>query len=181
MKIKQIFKEQYPSNRKTLFHYISNYYYDTILKTMDENNGWIIKLIKKPFEKPFLKKVEEELFKDFIDEAEYYIALNEENMEIGWICISYQKWNNTARLWDIDVNIEYRRKGVGKDLLKFAEGRAKEWNCRALVLECQSSNYPAICFYRKNGYNLSGIDIIAYSNEDIKRCEVRLELGKLFD
>lgn len=89
-----------------------------------------------------------------------------------------QSWNNTARIWDISISEESQHKGFGEKLLNFAEKRAVEWNCRAIVLECQSSNYAAIQFYLKNGYNFIGFDLIAYSNNDIDHHEVRFEMGK---
>lgn len=89
-----------------------------------------------------------------------------------------QRWNNIARLWDINVNEENRRKSIGKKFLEFGLAKAKEWKCRAIVLECQSSNYPAISFYLKNDFKLTGLDLIAYSNQDIEKHEVRLEMSR---
>ena len=48
---------------------------------------------------------------------------------------------------------------------------------RALVLETQSCNTDAIAFYLHEGLSLIGLDTCCYSNEDIPRGEVRLELG----
>lgn len=181
MNIKQIFQEDYPNNKKTIFSYKSNYFYDVNLKTKNQDDGWIIDIIKKPFSEVFVKNIEGVIFENNIDNAEYFIALNDNNVEVGWICVIFQKWNNLARLWDIEVDERYRNQGIGKELLDFAETRAKKWKCRALTLECQSSNFPAISFYRKNGFNLTGTDLIAYSNEDIKKCEVKLEMSKKID
>lgn len=47
---------------------------------------------------------------------------------------------------------------------------------RGVILETQTCNYPAICFYRKNGFRLSRIDIREYSNEDIEKREARIDL-----
>ncbi len=46
-----------------------------------------------------------------------------------------------------------------------------------LVLETQSCNAPAIDFYVKNGFILIGFDSTAYSNEDVVKKEVRIEMG----
>jgi ribosomal protein S18 acetylase RimI-like enzyme len=54
---------------------------------------------------------------------------------------------------------------------------AKEKGARMLVLETQSCNVKAIQFYLKHGYKLIGFDTAAYSNQDIEKKEVRLELG----
>ncbi|MFX1241939.1 MAG: GNAT family N-acetyltransferase [Promethearchaeota archaeon] len=178
MKIIQIFSKDYPNNKTSLFTYESDFYYDIKIQTISNRKGWKINIQEKRFQTPYKKHIEELLFNDSVKEAEYYVALNEDGLEIGWICISPQKWNNTARLWNIDVKKEYRRQEIGKKLLNYAISKARKWNCRALILECQSSNYPAISFYFQNGFNLTGFDLIAYSNEDIEKHEVRLEMSK---
>ena len=47
-----------------------------------------------------------------------------------------------------------------------------------IVLETQSCNKNAIAFYRKNGFEIIGFDLYAYSNDDQERHEVRLEMRK---
>ncbi|MFW9818244.1 MAG: GNAT family N-acetyltransferase [Candidatus Thorarchaeota archaeon] len=181
MKIIQIFSKDYPNNKTSLFTYVSDFYYDIKIQTISKRKGWKINIQKKRSQTPFKKHIEELIFNEYVREAEYYVALNEDSVETGRICISKQKWNNTARLWDIDVKKEYRRQGIGKGLLEYAISKAKEWNCRALILECQSSNYPAISFYFQNGFNLTGFDLIAYSNQDVERHEVRLEMSRIIN
>jgi len=56
---------------------------------------------------------------------------------------------------------------------------AKNLSCRAVMLEVQSCNYPAIQFYLKQGFKFTGLDTLAYSNEDIEKKEVRLEMGMM--
>jgi ribosomal protein S18 acetylase RimI-like enzyme len=55
---------------------------------------------------------------------------------------------------------------------------ANKKSARMLVLETHSCNVPAIDFYLKHGFELIGFDIAAYSNEDVKKKEVRLEFGQ---
>ena len=47
-----------------------------------------------------------------------------------------------------------------------------------IVLETQSCNEAAIAFYRRNGYQIIGFELYAYSNADPERREVRIEMGK---
>lgn len=54
---------------------------------------------------------------------------------------------------------------------------AKELGLRAVVLETQSCNSPAIELYLRCGFTFIGLDTLCYTNEDIKRGEVRLEMG----
>ena len=55
---------------------------------------------------------------------------------------------------------------------------AAKTGARMAVLETQSCNENAISFYRKNGFEIIGFDLYAYSNADPERHEVRIEMGK---
>ena len=46
-----------------------------------------------------------------------------------------------------------------------------------VVLETQSCNENAICFYQKIGFDIIGFDLYSYSNEDPKKHEIRIEMG----
>ena len=81
------------------------------------------------------------------------------------------------RVWEFLVKEESRRIGIGTLLMKFAVKVAKEKGARMLILETQSCNVPAISFYMKHGFRLVGYDSSAYSNEDIAKREIRIELG----
>ena len=50
-------------------------------------------------------------------------------------------------------------------------------NRRAVILETQSCNTNAIGFYLHEGFELIGFDTCCYTNNDIARREVRLDLG----
>lgn len=70
-----------------------------------------------------------------------------------------------------------RSSSVGTVLLAIQEAAAAS-GARMIVLETQSCNENAIAFYRKNGFEIIGFDLYAYSNDDPERHEVRLEMGK---
>jgi len=96
---------------------------------------------------------------------------------VGWIEVGYQKWNNTTRVWEFLVKEEYRRRGIGPQLMNQAVKIAEEKEARMLVLETQSCNLSAIDFYLNYGFELIGFDTAAYSNNDMEKKEVRLEMG----
>ena len=81
------------------------------------------------------------------------------------------------RIWELLVKEEFRRNGIGTLLVDHAVKLSRKRRAKMLVVETQSCNVPAIDFYPKNGFELIGFDVAAYSNEDIKRKEVRLEFG----
>ena len=177
--IKRIFPSEYPNNKKIIFAYQSNFYYDIKIHFKPENLGWIFDWSAKQFNTPFVKHLEENFITDYKENAEYYCVLTENGGEVGFLCIGYSSWNNKAVLWDIYVDSSYQRLGIGTQLINFAEQRAKSFGSRVIVLECQSSNYNAIMFYKKNGYELTGFDLLKYSNQDMKINEIGLEMSKL--
>ena len=71
-----------------------------------------------------------------------------------------------------------RGSSVGTVLLDAIQEAAAASGARMIVLETQSCNENAIAFYRKNGFEIIGFDLYAYSNDDPERHEVRLETGK---
>jgi len=85
-----------------------------------------------------------------------------------------QEWNHTAWVWDILVDWNYRRRGVGRSLMQRAIAWAKERDYRALSLETQSNNINACRFYQRMGFRLTGIREDLYTNEDIAKGEVAI-------
>lgn len=62
---------------------------------------------------------------------------------------------DTRILWieDIGVDEKYRRKGIGKQLIKESEKLAKKLKCKRIELNCWNFNEEAINFYKFIGMN----------------------------
>lgn len=120
--------------------------------------------------------MEAEIFEPYKPGLECYTAEYNGN-EAGIISFNLQEWNNTLRIWDLYINDDMKRKGIGTSLINFVKERAEEMKARAIILETQTSNYNAIQFYLRNGFEPVGFDKINYSNSDIELKEVRLEMG----
>lgn len=88
-----------------------------------------------------------------------------------------EEWSNRLMITELWVHEKLRRKGVGHALMDIAKQQANLEHRRAVILETQSCNVPAINFYMKEGFELIGFDSCCYSNKDIDRKEVRLNLG----
>lgn len=86
-------------------------------------------------------------------------------------------WNNRMRIWELLVKEGLRRQRIGTLLVDHAVELSKKRGARMLVVETQSCNVPAMNFYLKHGFELIGFELAAYSNDDIKRKEIRLEFG----
>ena len=163
-----------PSLPKLSYRYMTLGYFD--LSVIREKGSWKIGLTQKPLEQPLEKGFTGTLFEEHIEEPRAFAAvLNGE--QVGWVELGYEKWNNRMRVWEFLVKEEYRRMGVGTLLMGHAIKIAKKRGARMLVLETQSCNVAAINFYLKQGFNLIGFDSAAYSNIDVEKKEVRLEMG----
>jgi ribosomal protein S18 acetylase RimI-like enzyme len=159
---------------RLLYRYTSLHYYDVSI--VREPNGWRIELALKPFEDPVERTSESRFFEDFVEEPRAFAATLR-GEQVGWLEVGYHKWNNRMRVWEILVKDGFRRRGIGTALMNHAIKLAKEKGARALVLETQTCNAPAIDFYLKQGFELVGFDATAYTNQDADRKEVKLELG----
>jgi ribosomal protein S18 acetylase RimI-like enzyme len=154
--------------------YSTSNYYDV---SVDRKSGsWRIELTLKAFENTLDKYYHGRLFEDHIAEPRVFAAMFG-NKQVGWIELGYEKWNNRMRVWEFLVDEEFRKRGVGTLLMNHAVKIAKEKGARMLVLETQTNNATAISFYLNFGFELIGLDVAAYSNDDIGKKEVRLELG----
>jgi len=156
------------------YEYVSHSYYD--VKLWREKDSWKAELVKKPFPEPFKKTFQSRFYEPFVEEPRVFAAIMGEQ-QVGWIEVGYQKWNNSVRVWEFLVKEEHRRRGIGTLLMDQAVKVAKEKDARLAILETQSCNTAAIDFYLSYGFELIGFDTAAYSNTDVEKKEVRLELG----
>jgi ribosomal protein S18 acetylase RimI-like enzyme len=162
----------YPSSLAS--KYLTFGYYD--LSINREPNCWKVGLILRSFEKALDKNYKGKLFEDHVEEPRL-LAAEQSSTQVGWIELGYEKWNNRMRVWEFLVQEGFRRRRIGTLLMNRAVKIAEERGARMLVLETQTCDVPAINFYLKFGFELIGFDAAAYSNEDVEKKEVRLELG----
>jgi GNAT superfamily N-acetyltransferase len=69
-----------------------------------------------------------------------------------------------AALWDIRVEPDYRRQGVGRALLDRVADWARREGFRWLKIETQNTNVAACRFYEAMGARLGAFDRFAYAN-----------------
>lgn len=103
--------------------------------------------------------------------------VSESGEMLACIEVCPEEWSNRLVVTELWVSEELRRKGVGKRLMDKAKEVAVRQKRRAVILETQSCNTNAIGFYLHQGFELIGFDTCCYSNEDIARREVRVNLG----
>lgn len=151
------------------FTYQTKRYYDV------KATQWGMMLEEKEFPQTVEKQFTDHLFSEWL-ESPIALGAFDENMLAGVIEGSVEQWHGLFRVSNLLVMEQYRRMHIGRELMERMLAYAREnTNCRGAILETQSCNYPAISFYRKQGFQLNRIDLREYSNEDIQRNEVRLD------
>ena len=101
-------------------------------------------------------------------------------MDDRWVAfleLSQEDWSNRLCINELLVEEAYRGQGIGHLLMEKTKEIGLANGNRALVLETQTCNDLAIHFYRSCGLSVIGLDTFHYSNEDIEKKEVRLEMG----
>lgn len=163
---------------RLIYRYVTTEYFDLELSCKEGN--WRASLKRKRFETPTEKGYESRFYEEFVDEPRAFTAISK-GEHVGWLELGFHKWNNRMRVWEILVVEDFRRKGIGTLLMDHAVQLSRERGARMLVLETQSCNAPAIDFYTDYGFELIGFDSTAYSNKDMEKREIRLEMGLKLD
>lgn len=85
------------------------------------------------------------------------------NKIVAFISAKFSSWNARLIITDIEISPLYRRQGIGRNLIRFAEalGSAR-WPVRHVWLEVSNVNYPAIQSYLKMGFEIAGLDVSLY-------------------
>lgn len=170
-KILEISKEE-GSEIALEYVYETDRYYEVVRKS----GLFSITLDLKPLPSPLVKRFSGKLFEPYL-ECPIAFGLIYEGETIGYMQLNHEQWSNRLRICELLLEAPYRKKGMGSLLLQKAIEVGRKRACRSVVLETQSCNFNAIAAYIKNGFDVIGIDLSCYSNTDLEKKEVRLEMG----
>lgn len=171
MQITPLSQQQY-KNFILDFKYTTTYYYDI---EINPNEIFSISLVKKPFKEEVHKSFTGKLYEDWLENPSAF-SLNEDGQVLGYLEIDRESWNNRLRITEILILDEFRARGYGSILIDKAKEMAKKEGFREIILETQSCNSKAVDFYIKNEFRVNGIDLSSYTNDDVDKREVRLEM-----
>lgn len=157
--------------------YVTDSYYD--VSAVSGGDGFSFCIAQKPFPNPVEKRFDFELAPEYWEKCEDYGFFINDRLS-GILEVYHESWNNRLRLTELWIYDGVRHRGFGGALLEFAKERGKALGCRGLVLETQSCNVPAIGCYLQHGFSFIGLDTTCYTNEDLAKKEVRLEMGLSF-
>lgn len=170
-------KEKYKGTPVPLT-YGNDSFYDLEISPLDQN-GCTVSLVRKRTA-PFVRDHKDSLYQDYWEAAEAYGVTDEQGKVLACIEVCPEEWSNRLLVTELWVSEELRGKGVGKQLMDKAKEIAVRQKRRAVFLETQSCNTNAIGFYLHEGFELIGFDTCCYTNDDIGKKEVRLNLGYFF-
>ncbi len=91
------------------------------------------------------------------------LVVEDQGRLIALLDAEVESWRRVLRIWNLLVDEEYRRQVIGT-----------ERRCRAISVETQATNWPALSFYLKLGFEVCGVDDHYYTNRDLERKEVAL-------
>ncbi|KRM96473.1 acetyltransferase [Liquorilactobacillus aquaticus DSM 21051] len=137
----------------------------------------IVKRDKKKWDYEVRKYDKKEIRKQTFPDENYNLEdINKNGFAIGvfdgektiGLAVFKNQWNKYLYLEDLKVSEEYRRKGVARSLLKFAEEIAKEKGYRGLWTIGQNNNVTACEFYLKSGFEIGGLDTEVYNHTSQK-------------
>ncbi len=132
---------------------------------LDENNvGEVWELEKLCFEDAWEKSAFESELDNRI--SVYIVARDDDSgcvVGYGGIWMMY----DTADITNIAVHPEYRRCGLGGEILRLLTDVSREHSMESITLEVRVSNTPAIELYKKYGFEECGLRKRYYKdNED---------------
>ncbi|HAO06137.1 MAG TPA: N-acetyltransferase [Chryseobacterium sp.] len=88
-----------------------------------------------------------------------------ENEElIGWIICDYRGKNNSLFIENLWIHKKFRKQNIGRLLIKNINREARNLQCRIVEAELSNTNYPAIKFFLKAGFQFTGINTKLYNN-----------------
>jgi ribosomal-protein-alanine N-acetyltransferase len=121
-----------------------------IRKFKNSDLDQVIKVEKESFKVPYTR----EIFKGYFSSEIYESLVAEvDNKIVGYIIISPKR----KEIISIAVRKKYRRKGIGRYLLKEGLKVFKSRNTPEIILMVRENNLPARKFYEKNGFEGVGI------------------------
>ena len=99
--------------------------------------------------------------------GEGFAVAEVDNEVRGYVDLLAQTWQGIGWLANLAVDRGHRRQGIGTALMRHARQWAREQGLQVLLAEATTKNYPALCFYRKLGFQFCGFNDHYYMNQDI--------------
>ncbi len=109
----------------------------------------------------------DELLEHWQQDQCFLVARNMNDIIVGFLDARADLWQNLLWISNLGITKNFRRRGVGKLLLKSATRWAQSQNLCRVMVEVQTKNYPAISFIQKYGFQFCGYNERYFPNGDI--------------
>jgi ribosomal protein S18 acetylase RimI-like enzyme len=170
--------------KRLISGYTSNSKY--LVSKSETDNEFAIALKLVELSKPYVKQynnLDAETIAHYLHIAgnEFSVGAFDNGMCVGIALAEARLWNRSLSAAEFHIAETHRRQGIGRMLLEALLERAREAKLRTMVCETQNTNPSAISFYRSLGFNIEGIDLSHYSNEDFPDGEIAIFMKKRID
>jgi ribosomal protein S18 acetylase RimI-like enzyme len=144
----------------------------------DEAASFRLELVNQPYVKRFdLPDASFDEYQRLLPEGLSLGAYDADKL-VGAALAERRTWNGSLFVHEFHVAEGYRGRGLGARLMDSLAERARAAGLRVLVCETQTTNVPAVRFYRRVGFMLDGIDLSLYSNDDWPDGEIALYMKR---
>ncbi len=94
----------------------------------------------------------EEIAAALADPAGFALVAESQEQAVAFVLVGTRR--RLGHIITIDVHADFRRRGIGDQLMELAEERLRQRGATRLILEVAASNEAAIAFYRGRGFAL---------------------------
>lgn len=91
-----------------------------------------------------------------------WVACDADGRVVGFVAWRMQPWNRHVIIWHLYVDRGARGSGAGSALLEHAIADGIERGAAVAWLETSNLDYPAVQWYRRRGFEISGCDLTRY-------------------
>jgi streptothricin acetyltransferase len=163
-----------PLLQRLITGYTTDVVYRAIKTESDAAITIDLRLTPQPYIKRYSDLLDAETLQRYtgIVQTGHSFAAYDDGQCVALAVCEAQAWNASLAIWEFHVEHTHQCKGIGRRLMEAVADHARMQNLRALVCETQSTNVPAIRFYRALGFTLDGIDLSFYTNQDYPDGEI---------
>ena len=106
--------------------------------------------------------------KDFSQNREVYgvYIATVDGSAVGFVYVQFYEWNRLAQIQGLAVDPSYQRQGVAAELVKKAEGFAREKGARGVYVDTPTLNRKGRDFYEAIGYS-HGYEMPRYYEDNL--------------
>jgi ribosomal protein S18 acetylase RimI-like enzyme len=79
------------------------------------------------------------------------------------VATQHEAWNGRVVVWHLYVDVDHRRRGIGRRLLETALAEALDAGMHVAWLETSSLNVPGVRAYERLGFEVCGLDTTLYT------------------